>query len=464
MGVTGEVRPPHRFRRRLTAAFVLVAAVAGGVVASVTFVLAREYRWLNLRSQTVEEARVALALAPARLDESSFARLQALYEPRAGADMVVVAGSDTFSSSPAYGAGDIPEELVPGTAAEPATAKVRIAGQSTLVVAATGPGRNDYYFLFSLEQLEQSLSELARVALAAWAVTVGGAGLVGQVVARATLRPVADVARAAQAVAAGDLGARLPTTGSDEFGALAASFNNMADEVQRLVTQLRDAAARERRFTADVAHELRTPLTGLSATASVLEEMIGDLPPTARRAATVLVADVRRVRDLVVELLELARLDSGADTVTAEPLRAHDAVKAVVASTENRRQAGIAIDVAPDLEVLAEPARLRRIFGNLIDNAVLHGAEPVQVRAHREGPAVVIEVADTGAGIAPDDLTRLFDRFYKSDEARAQTGSGLGLAIAREHARALGGEVWAGNNDSGGASFFVRLPAAAPSA
>jgi len=459
-GVDRASGRPHRFRRRLTAAFLLVAAVSAGAVATVTFLLAREYRWRNVRNTTMHEANIALALAPARLDAASFERLRAAYEPRAGADMVAVsaAGSE-FSSSPALHVSDVPASLHVGNALpEPTMVEALVAGQETLVIGASGRGGARYYFFFSLAQLHDSLSELGRVALAAWALTVLAAGAVGQIVARATLRPVAGAAHAAEAIAGGDLTARLSVASDDEFGILGRSFNHMADEVQALVAQLEAAAQRQRRFTADVAHELRTPLTGMSATASVLEEMTDELPATARRPAAVLVADVRRLRDLVMELLELSRLDAETEPARPEPLRVREALDAVVRGADLRRHADIRIDVDGDVVVLAEPVRLRRILGNLIDNAVVHGDGHAVVRARRDGTQAVIDVVDAGPGIPDEDLPRVFDRFYKSDRSRAKGGSGLGLAIARQHAVAQGGNLIAANEDGGGARFTLVLP------
>lgn len=453
--------PPHRFRRRLTAAFLIVAAVSAGVVAVLTFVLAREYRWRNFRQTSLREARIALAFAPRDLDARSFDRLRLAYEQRSEADVVAVQGGTTFSSSPSLDLSDIPPALAAGTDdQEPTAVEVEVDGRSTLVVATSGPAGSRYWFLFSSEQLHESTGELARVAVAGWAVTLLLAGAVGQVVARATLRPVAEAAAAAEAIAGGDLATRLPAASRDEFGALAGSFNHMVDELEDLVGQLHESARRERRFTADVAHELRTPLTGMSASASVLSDQLDDLPPALRRPAAVLVADVHRLRDLVLELLELSQLDTATEPVALEPLRVADAVSAVVASADLRRGARIEADIDDDVVVLAEPHRLGRILGNLIDNAVVHGGGTVRLTARVAGPDVYVDVADDGPGVAPDDAARVFDRFYKSDASRTAGGSGLGLSIARQHALAQNGDLSLTNGPRGGACFRLRLPGA----
>ena len=446
----------------MTAAFVLVAAVSAGVVATLTFVLAREYRWRNVRGTTMQEARVALALAPRNLDAEGFDRLRAAYEPQTRADMVATGPAGEFSSSPALSLQDVPLALRRDRSlAEPTSLRISVSGQDKLIIGASGPADTRYYFFFSVEEVQESLSELARVSLAGWALTVAAAGAIGQVIARTTLRPVANVAGAAEAIAAGDLAARLPVASDDEFGALAASFNHMADEVQALIGELEESARRQRRFTADAAHELRTPLTGMSATASVLAEMLDELPPAARRSATVLVSDVRRLRDLVMELLELSRLDSATEPLDLEPLRIADAINAVVAAAPLRREAEVSLEAQDDILVMAEPVRLRRILGNLIDNAILHGDGRVTVLARRVGANAMIDFVDNGPGIPEEDLSRVFDRFYKSDDSRAKGGSGLGLAIARQHAIAQGGELTVSNEPGGGAHFVLLLPATA---
>jgi signal transduction histidine kinase len=289
-----------------------------------------------------------------------------------------------------------------------------------------------------------------------------GASAIAWWVSRRILRPVADVASTAEAIAAGDLGARLPDSVGDELGALSVSFNHMADEVERVVDRLEAAAARERRFTADVAHELRTPLTGMSASAAILREQLADLPDGLRRPAGILVGDVARLRDLVLELLELARLDAGEEAPRIEPLRLRAAVASVVRGDGADRT--FDLDVATDIVVLADPTRLRRILSNLVTNAARHGHGVVHVAAEVTADEVLLHVTDEGPGLAPGEEERIFDRFFKSAHSRAAGGSGLGLAIARTHARSMGGDLVAANEPGHGARFTLRLPLGGPTA
>jgi two-component system sensor histidine kinase MtrB len=235
----------------------------------------------------------------------------------------------------------------------------------------------------------------------------------------------------------------------------------MADEVQHTIDELRRAADRERRFTADIAHDLRTPLTGMAAAASLLADHLDTLPPRARRPAALLVADVERLRKLVLELLELSRLDAAIDAVHLEPLSVGRAVETARRSLGSTIPLELDIRVDEDAVVLAEPRRLGRILANLLANAAVHGRGRASLEAWRDGEVVRVELTDAGPGIPADEMASVFDRFAKSDRSRATGGSGLGLAIAKAHAVAQGGELSADNPVGGGARFTLVLPAAA---
>ncbi len=436
---------------------MIVAGLSAGLVAAVTFLLAREYRWRNLRSTAIEETHFALAVAPFDLDPQNFERFTEIYTRRSDAHILAVRGSESFSSADLVPA-DVPSSLR-RLSEEPSLVQATVDGRPTLVAGAVGRDGVHYYLFFSLEQLQAGLKELAQAAVVSWLATIFVAGAVGWFVARRTLRPVARVASAAESIAAGDLGARLPDYSNDEFGTLARSFNHMADEVQRLIVRLEAAAERERQFSADVAHELRTPLTGMAAASSLLADELDQLPSSACRPAEILIHDVHRLRTLVSELLELAALESAPGEVDEFALGLHTAVETVVADAETRRAAPLHLDVPDDLEVLCEPSGLRRILANLIDNAIKHGRGDIVVAAavDESGAFVVLDVVDDGPGIATDELPRVFDRFHKADRSRSGGGSGLGLAIAKQHAVHQGGDLSVVNEPGHGARFSLRL-------
>jgi signal transduction histidine kinase len=459
--VTGE-RPirPGRLRRRLTIAFALVAALSAAALAAGSYLVVRETRLDDSVTRSVEQARFNLELADDVLGSAA--------DPAAGidellpalerrGDFVVVGrgeGVQPFSTSLSLGVRQVPAELVREVRAG-RLAYQRLEAGGTPQLAAGGRVRGvELYFLFSEEQLFDDLAQLRTILLAGLGALVVLGALVGAFVARRTLAPVAQASSAAQSLAEGLLDTRLPAGSRDEFGAWAASFNEMAEALQGKIQALSEAEARERRFTADVAHELRTPLTALVAEAGLLAEHMERIPADARRPAELLVADVARLRRLVEDLMEVSRLDSGAEAVRPEPLELSVLVEAIARGRAEVTVSGEKVALETDRR------RLERIVGNLVGNAVEHGGG-AQVWVGRDGGSALVEVADSGPGIPPEHLTHVFERFYKADPARSSAGSGLGLAIARENARLLGGEIEVASRP-GATRFTLRLPVTEP--
>jgi len=222
------------------------------------------------------------------------------------------------------------------------------------------------------------------------------------------------------------------------------------------VERLQASEAQNRRFVSDVSHELRTPLTALVAEASVIEAGLDGLAPDARRAAELLVADVRRLRILVEDLMELSRFDARAEQADLRPTDLGEATRSIVSA----RLPGAAVHGPPaQVVVAADVRRLDRIIGNLLDNAGEHApGTPVEVRVGDDGANAIVTVGDRGPGVPEDVLEHLFERFYKADASRHGGSSGLGLAIAAEHAALLGGSLSARNRDGGGLEVTLRLP------
>jgi len=269
---------------------------------------------------------------------------------------------------------------------------------------------------------------------------------------------VAEASAAARALAEGLLDTRLPGRGADEFGEWASSFNQMADALEGKIEALSMARERERRFTADVAHELRTPLTALVNEAAILREHLEQMPADAQRASRLLTSDVARLSRLVEDLLEISRLDAGAEPSSIEPVDLRRLVEAIVEANGWAGAVAVDIDVPP---IASDRRRLERVLGNLIGNAITHGGGAAQVEAGTADGGVRLTVSDQGPGIPAERLESVFQRFSKGDAARGG-GSGLGLAIAREHARAMGGDVVATPAPGGGARFTLVLPVSEP--
>jgi len=331
-----------------------------------------------------------------------------------------------------------------------------IAGRSALVVAGRAAAGPAIYFVFPAASIDEALGQLglglAAGGLIATVLAVAAAGLI----ARGILRPVRSGSLAAARIAAGDLSARVPGGGTDEFAQWAAEFNRMADSLEATVGRLAASESQNRRFVADVAHELRTPLTALVAEASLIEAGLADLAPDARRAGELLVSDVRRLRSLVEDLMELSRFDAHAEQ---PELRLVDLGRIVSAAVASRLPAASVSVPSRAVIVESDLRRLDRIVGNLLDNARTHAPGAlVDVSVSRTGDTATVSIADRGPGVTAESLEHLFDRFYKAEPSRRSGSSGLGLAIAAEHAAILGGSLAARARSGGGLEFILTLP------
>jgi len=439
-------------RRRLTIAFALAVGVSAVALAAGSYFVVRHNLLSDSVTSSAKQARQNLRIAPTYLPSAQ--DLLDAYKSTGGFDTVGVVRGQSFSSRLFLGPTQVPAGL------RRLVQRGRLgyerkteAGTHYLVVG--GPSGNaELYFFFSEQGLRHELAVLRNILLAGGGLLVLLAALAGAVVAREALRPVARASDAAHSLAEGLLETRLPVEGRDEFGAWAQAFNEMAAALEAKIVALSEARARERRFTADVAHELRTPLTGLVGEASLLADHLDRMPSESRRPAELLISDVGRLRTLVEELMEISRLDAGAESVQAESVDLAVLTRAILRARGWEERVHLDGDEAV---VTSDPRRLERIVANLVGNALEHGEDGVAVRVGSDGSHAFVEVADHGPGIAPEHLPHLFERFYKADPARAGRGSGLGLAIAQENARLLGGEIQVQSEPGRGSRFTLRL-------
>jgi two-component system, OmpR family, sensor kinase len=279
--------------------------------------------------------------------------------------------------------------------------------------------------------------------------------------ARRRLRHVQD---AAERLGAGDLAARAPEDGGDEVSQLARSFNRMADDLAARARAL-DASDRARRqLLADVSHELMTPLTAMRGYVETLGMKELQLDTTTReRYLHVIDEETRRLENIIGDLLDLARLEGGGTAFRRERVDVRALFDRVAMRHEREMQArgiGLPREVSRGAEVvMGDPDRLEQALQNLAANALRHTADggTITLAAAPVDDAVRLTVRDTGAGIPPEHLPLIFDRFYKADAARrAASGSGLGLSIVKTIVERHGGTVTARNEN--GAVFEITLP------
>ncbi len=273
-----------------------------------------------------------------------------------------------------------------------------------------------------------------------------------QVVAKGMTSPLREMARAAGAMARGDYDRRVQTTSRDEVGQLARAFNAMAADLGELDRHRRD-------LIANAAHELRTPLAGLQGTLENLGDGVVEPSPEVLSRLT---EQVDRMGRLVHDLLELSRLDAGVTPMRHESVDVGTLVASVVDDIDHE----VSVDVTMErgLVVAGDPDRLRQVVSNLLTNAIVHGhAAQVSVAGRRESQSVVLCVADRGPGLDPDDLSQVFERFYRGAGSRAagRIGSGLGLAITASIVDQHGGTIQAEANVPTGFRVQVHLPTAA---
>lgn len=306
--------------------------------------------------------------------------------------------------------------------------------------------------------LDQAFADamLISLGIATAAATVTAVGVSAFLAVR-MLRPITSMATAAGKISEGHYDARVPVAGTDELALLGRSFNEMA-------RSLDEAEERRRRLISDVAHEFRTPLATVQG---YLEAMRDEALPRSDENFALLIRETGRLGRLIddlstVSMAEERRLDLRTEPVAAQSLLTHGAQASALAFAEK----GVALTVRPPedrTEVVADAERMDEVLRNLLDNALRHtpAGGSVEMGTDNHGDEVRLWVRDSGQGIAPGDLSRVFERFYRVDRSRARAsgGSGIGLTIARAIVEAHGGRLWAESAGRGmGSRFVIALP------
>ncbi len=273
--------------------------------------------------------------------------------------------------------------------------------------------------------------------------------------------------QAARQLGAGELKARAPVAGGDEVTSVARAFNAMADELDRRAKALLAETDARRQLFADVSHELMTPLTAIRGYLETLQMAEVQLDDDARRRYLGIVsAEAERLEHIIGDLLDLARLEAGGGALATGPLDARALFTRVVERHEREaRGKGVRLTShvgAGAAELVGDGVRLEQVLQNLAANALRHtpAGGQIELRAESRESGVALLVSDTGEGIAPEHLSRGFDRFYKADEARGANGrgSGLGLSIARAIVERHGGTIAVRSEPGRETVFEVVLP------
>jgi two-component system sensor histidine kinase MtrB len=464
----GRLRPRQLgLRTRILASFSLGALLLSTILAGATYVVTRS-SLIHQRDRTaVQEAQQnarqvqdALRSNPPALTTT----LTDLQTPAGVSPLIFTRGS-FFGLNSEFDRRNIPQALQRRVTVEHVAARMifKANGQTLLAVGVPLEGAASYFEISQLDELQRTLRSVSFSVIGPAALTTALGVMLGAWASRRTVRPLADAAQAAKAIAGGRLDTRLQPTEDNDLRVLAEAFNDMAAALQQRVE-------RDGRFASDVSHELRSPLMTLSASIEVMQARRDEMPERAVAALDLLVADVARFKGLVEDLLEISRFDAGAIRLHLEELLVSEFVRQAV-SVSSVRDAPVRVsDLAEELVIQGDKRRLARAIANLIDNARIYGdgeitisvAEPPDEGEHVSHVHIAVE--DHGPGVPVEERRLVFERFNRGTGAGRRgmgEGAGLGLALVDEHVRLHGGRVWVEDRTDGepGARFVIELPA-----
>lgn len=285
--------------------------------------------------------------------------------------------------------------------------------------------------------------------------------LLAVLISRSVARPLQKIAAAAESIAQGDYDQQLPVEGPDEVKRVAGSFNAMSSQVAATQKAQRD-------FVANVSHDLKTPLTSVSGWSQALLDGTAGKSEQQERAVRIIHDEAGRMTRMVEQLLDLEKIESGQLQLSREPV---DLARLVEETHRNlvlqAEEKGIqlTVEIVPVPAVLGDRDRLTQILTNLVDNALNQtppsGRVQILLKPY-DDQAIELTVQDTGPGIPPEELSRIFERFYQVDKSRRRTsqrrGVGLGLAIVKELVEAHNGRITAQSQVGQGSSFTIHLP------
>ena len=463
LGKYGKVKFPSRLRKlslrsRVTLLFLATGLLASLLLSAVSYVSARSYL-LERRTEIVERQsfnNAQLIRTQLRTRRSqAFELISGIRTEQNGFSVLHLAPEDLyFSQDIRYTQQVFPPQLVASTLAG-ATSRQRFSvdGQPYMAVGVYIAEINAAYFeAFPLTNEQRTLNAIGSALFLGIIIAGALSSLGGVWASRRLMKPLERVSEAASEIADGGLDARLDQEDDPDLSRLVASFNGMADAVQTRIE-------REARFASDVSHELRSPITALAAAVEVLDARRADLSDRTQQALDVVVSQIRRFDQMVLDLLELSRLDVGITDLNREET---DLAPLITRIAGRYGIDDIIIEVAPNSDGLAsvDKKRFERIMANLLDNARIHGGGVSRVTIEvGERQATRIAVEDNGPGVTHNERARIFERFARGSAGRSRSGgTGLGLALVAEHARAHNGLAWVEDSPNGGARFVVEFP------
>ncbi|MFZ6005586.1 MAG: HAMP domain-containing sensor histidine kinase [Actinomycetota bacterium] len=456
--------PPARRRRlglraRAAIGFGVTGLLVAIVLATITYGLARGYL-VDQRQTTAEQqayVNARLARTVLRTPDPDIPGLLTSLGGGSASDSVLGHRGEWFSTSVRFGPDQIPADLARVVAdGHAGHQRYRDAGGELrfavgVPIAATS---GSYFELFAFDELERTLDLLVRSLAFGAAGAALAAAAVGRAAAARLVRPLAPIADAAERIANGSLDTRLAGIDDPDLRRLTDAFNAMAGALDARIE-------REARFAADVSHELRSPLTAVAAALEVIERRRDQLPPQAIEAFTILANKVETFQRMVLDLLEISRVDAGTASLSEDLIDLQHFVPRVV-GRHGADGATVTFDESAPTHVTADRRRLAQAIGNIVENARRYAGGTTSVAVSSPTPGIVrFTLDDRGPGVLSEERDAIFGRFARGEagrEAGTSSGTGLGLSLVAEHLRLHRGRVWVEDNPDGGARFVIEIP------
>lgn len=288
----------------------------------------------------------------------------------------------------------------------------------------------------------------------------------GYLLAGSMTQSLRQLQLSAHQISKGDFSVRVDLNEADELSDVAEAFNMMADELERSFARQMELEKARRDLIAAVSHDLRTPLTSIRAMIEAMADGVVTDPATIQRYHTTIRSQTENLSGLINDLFELSKLETEQVQLKLEPIDLNDLLSDVVESMQPQartKDVSLKAIFSEDLPmIMAEFMKIQRVVYNLLQNAIrhtpAHGSVSLATKIVPQG--VQVEVADTGEGIAPEDLPYIFDQFFRGEKSRSREtgGAGLGLAIARRIVEAHNGRIWVDSQPGQGTRFHFILP------